>query len=187
MAEPFAVITRRAVRGDPVRVFVNDEPVAEFTTIKDADAFAVKLNKQRMAAERKLERTDPAGYWKLRCEAVEALTADLEVQLREHAGEVLSGFFDRLQAMNQRRSAGRKGKPPRRSQLRQLIVEAMRPLRAEGMTLHEALLSLAHSPSGALRLRKEGAAWHCENEDEDWPPEVLTHKRLTGLFKAAGK
>ncbi len=90
-----------------------------------------------------------------------------------------------LEALAQRRNAGRKPKPPRRSPLRQAIIEAMGPLRAEEMTFHAAMLSLAHSPVGALRVRKEGDCWRCENEDEDWPPELLTRDQLQELFKAA--
>ncbi len=94
---------------------------------------------------------------------------------------------ENIAAAHQRRTAGAAKKPARRSPLRQAIVEAMRPLRAEGYNLHQALLSLAQSPKSALRLRKEGADWHCQNEDEDWPPELLTRAQLTELFKAAAK
>lgn len=90
-----------------------------------------------------------------------------------------------LEALAQRRNAGRKPKPSRRSPLRQAIIEAMGPLRAEEMAFHAAMLSLVHSPVGALRVRKEGDCWRCENEDEDWPPELLTREQLQGLYKAA--
>lgn len=132
------------------------------------------------------EGENPAR-WKgqLRCKAVEALASELEAKTKGRVPGELKAFFDRLQALTQKRNAGRRPKPPRRSPLRQAIIEAMGPLRAEEMTFHAAMLSLAHSPVGALRVRKEGNCWHCENENEDWPPELLTREQLQELFKAA--
>lgn len=78
-----------------------------------------------------------------------------------------------------------KPKPPRRSPLRREIVEAMRPLRAEGLTLHETLRSLTHSPEGPLRMEKRGEKWRCYDADEDWQPEDLSRTQLAELFKHA--
>ena len=86
-----------------------------------------------------------------------------------------------IQPKSQPSGRGRRPDPSKR----QAIIEAMGPLRAEEMTFHAAMLSLAHSPVGALRVRKEGDCWRCENEDEDWPPELLTRDQLQELFKAA--
>lgn len=184
---PFAVIEYRAVRGEPVRVLVNDQQVGEFETIEDANACARALNDQRITTERMLKADDPARYWRLRSEAQDAELARTAEDLAATSSAALSRFFDDVQARYQKKRAGRTAKPPRRAPLRWAIVEAMRPLRQEGLTLHEVLTSLAHSPPGALRMRKQGAAWHCENEDEDWPPELLTREQLGELYKDAGK
>ncbi len=182
---PFSVITRRAIWGEPVRVYINDELAAEFATIAEADEFARALNSERIATEKALLESDAAEYWRLRCESAEALISDINESLAAHAGGVLSAFFDDLQAAIQRRNAGRQNKPPRRSPLRQAVIDAMRPARAARLTMHETLLSLMHSPPGALRIKKVGGNFLIENEDEDWSPELLTRAQLQELFKAA--
>ncbi len=121
------------------------------------------------------ESADPAT----RVAARENIRRDTAEQARLIGETIVAG--------RQRRAAGAAKKPPRRSPLRQSIIQAMRPLRAEGLSLHQALLSLAHSPPGALRVNKEGSRWACRNEDEDWPTELLTRSQLQELFKATGK
>lgn len=184
-APPFSIVEIQGLKRQPVRVLMNGRVVAEFPDWAGADALAARLDTERRRTERELKRDNPAKYWQLRCKAVEALATELEAKIEGRVDGELKTFFDRLQALAQKRNAGRKPKPPRRSPLRQAIIEAMGPLRAEEMTFHRAMLSLAHSPVGALRVRKEGNCWRCENEDEDWPSELLTREQLQELFKAA--
>lgn len=184
---PFAHISVQGVKHQPVRVLVNGRTVGEFPDWAGAEALAARLDTERRRIERELKRDNPAKYWQLRCEAVEALARELEAKIAGRVDGELKAFFGRVQMLTRNRASAAKPRQPRRTPLRQCIVDALRPLRADGLTLDDAMRSFTHSPDGALRVVKAGACWRCENEDESWPPELLTRAQLRELFKAAAK
>ena len=182
---PFAHITVQGVKHQPVRVLVNCRAVAAFPDWAGAEALAARLDTERRRIERELKRDNPAKYWQLRCEAVEALARELEAKITGRVDGELKTFFGRVQMLTRNRASASKPRQARRSPLRQCVVDALRPLRGDGLTLDAALRSLTHSPDAALRVVKVGDCWRCDNEDEDWPPELLTREQMNRLFKSA--
>lgn len=183
---PFATIEVVWATEHPTcEVLVNGQPVASFTDSASAEAMARELFAQRVAAEGSLEESDPAQYWQQSYGELRNRLGEREEKLQRFNRTMIDAQRQNWKVAQQRRSASSKPRQPRRSPLRQSIVDALRTLRADGQSLHDALRSLTHSPPGALRVRKEGDCWRCENEDEDWPPELLTRQQLNELFKAA--
>lgn len=132
-APPFAVIERRAAWGEPVRVFVNGRQVAEFEAIEDADAYAVALNDQRQAAECALKAGDPARYWRLRAEALDAELARTAADLADKSSAVLSRFFRDIHARDQKKRAARQPRLRAREPLKAKIQAAMHREKKSGL------------------------------------------------------
>ena len=184
-APPFARIAVISPAGERTLVLVNGRRVAEFEDGRAAHAFAKELEEERTQAERQAWIKSPFRYEQLRYAAELRQVFGLEGDPEYESSVAVGARVQELRASLRNSESGKSPKPPRRSNLRQAVIEAMKPLRAEEMTFHRAMLSLTHSPAGALRVRKEGNCWRCENEDEDWPPELLSREQLQALFKAA--
>lgn len=185
---PFVSIDYEVEQGesdDVLVVVVKGKPVAKFSEMEEMKSFVADLKRKRHRMQEKLLRLDPTEYWRRYAEHLKNAVE----QYKDPTDQLILrdgiAYWEGIDQRAQRAKAGRAKKPSRRAPLRQAIVEAMRPLRADGMTLHEVLRSLTQSPPGALRVMKDGANWHARHEDEDWPPEVLTLEQLRGLYSAA--
>lgn len=173
--------------GDAWVVLVNGNIVGEYTESADAQREIARLNVRRRAIDSRLRQFDPAAYWRRVAQINEEAAEDnRQAGQRVELRAAMAAISD-AERLHQRKEAGAHPKPPRRSPLRRGIVEAMRPLRAESLDLTHTLISLRASPPSGWEVTKEGACWRFENEDEDWPSELLTREQLRELFKDAKK
>ncbi len=184
MAKPFAIIERRAVRGEPVRVLVNGEPVGEFKTIREADAFANELNEQRKAIERDLKDADPARYWKLRAEALQALLTETEGKLAKRSSEVLSQFFRSEISRNHKKRAARQPRPGGRVLLKESIQRIMRAEKNADTKFKTFMSRWQREPIESLRctpIDEKSYLIEDENDIED-RARVLTWGTLQNYY-----
>jgi hypothetical protein len=88
-------------------------------------------------------------------------------------------------------TSNRKGKKskPRRSPLRQLIVNELTPLKANGLSLKEAIVSLKNSPNSSLRITEPNPDEYRITDDDATTvaAENIGFNALQDLFKAANK
>lgn len=88
-------------------------------------------------------------------------------------------------------TSNRKGKKskPRRSPLRQLIVNELTPLKANGLSLKEAIASLKNSPNSSLRITEQNPDEYRITDDDATTGAVenMGINALQDLFKAANK
>ena len=90
-----------------VTVYINGKAVRQFADSKAADVFAKQLDKQRKAAERELKRTDPASYWRQRCDIAERLLAEAAANLEANVEPLLIGRIKEFRGNRQRTSASK--------------------------------------------------------------------------------
>lgn len=189
-APPFAEIELKHDRERCLYVvLLNGRDIAEYPQRQEADARVSDLVRFQRGIERRLLAFDTAEYWRRRAGALQEAAEHNEREAERNfmrAGVADWADFGRQQ---QRVGASKLGRKPRRSPLRQEIVEAMRSRRANGLDQLQVLISLMHSPVGDLRVTKaDEEHWRFENESEDWPPEELRYKTtLKNYFAEAGK
>ncbi len=189
-APPFAEIE---LKHDKKRclyvVLVNERAVAEYPLRQEADARVSDLVRLQRGIERRLLAFDPAEYWRRRAGFLQDAAEHNEREAERHFVRASAADWADFGRQQQRVDASKGGRKPRRSPLRQEIVEAMRSRRADGLDQLQVLISLMHSPVGDLRVTKvDEDHWRFENESEDWPPEELSYKTtLKNYFAEAGK
>lgn len=109
--------------------------------------------------------------------------------LRFRASFDYLAYHGLVEAQMQRIRAGHQGgKRPKRSAIRQKLVDALTDLRsnASGISMHHALVALKTSPVESLRVEKVAEGWRIEDQDaEGGCPEVLDQEQIKSLWKAA--